>query len=161
MSQFWVDDVTIFCQNFKLLREQLHKQKIHLKKLFAFDFHLSINIGTWNTNLDLFNPFLGWWHCHEESNLQNLETVVSKKNTSPKIPLYYWLPFIWKYIYIYITIVYIIIVFIIIIIIIYYIFTIAYHHYTSWGPFWLNFKLMMSPRESKLQCFEKVISEIN
>ena len=25
---------------------------------FTFDFHLSVNIGTWNTNLNLFDPFL-------------------------------------------------------------------------------------------------------
>ena len=56
-SQFWLDDVTRLSQNFEILRERFHKGIIHLKVPFTFDFHLSINIGTWNTNLDLFDPF--------------------------------------------------------------------------------------------------------
>ena len=32
---------------------------------------------------------------------------------------------------------------------------------TSFGPFWSNFGLMTSPRESKLKYFEKVFSETN
>ena len=41
-----VDDVTTLSPIFKILRERFHKQKIHLKVPFAFDFHHSINIGT-------------------------------------------------------------------------------------------------------------------
>ena len=51
-----------------------------------------INIGTWNTNLGFFDPFLGWWPHHGESKLQNFEIAVSKTNTSPQIFLYYTLP---------------------------------------------------------------------
>ena len=90
-SQFWVDNITTLNQIFKILRERFHKRIIHLKVLFIFDFHLSINIGTWNTNLDLFVTFLDWWHHHGRSKLQNYERVVSKTNTSPQISFYYWL----------------------------------------------------------------------
>ena len=41
-----IDDVTTLSQILKSLREWFHKQIIHLKVPFAFDFHLSINIGT-------------------------------------------------------------------------------------------------------------------
>ena len=64
---------------------------IHLIVPFIFDFDLSINIGTENTNLDLFDPFLGWWPHHEESKLQNFEILVSKTDTSTQIYLYSWL----------------------------------------------------------------------
>ena len=47
-SQFWIDGVTKLIQDFKLLRERFRKRIIY---------HLSINIDTWNTNLDLFNSF--------------------------------------------------------------------------------------------------------
>ena len=61
------------------------------QRTFYFDFHLYINTGTWNTDLDLSDPFLGWC-CHQrESKLQNFEIVVSKMNTSPQSSLYYWL----------------------------------------------------------------------
>ena len=66
-SQYWVVDVTTLSQNFKFLREHFHKGIVHLKVPFPFDFHLSINIGTWNTNLNLFDPFLGWWKRVETS----------------------------------------------------------------------------------------------
>ena len=81
-SQFWVDDVIILSQIFKILRERFHKRIIYLKVPFTFDFHLSINIGTWNTNLDIFDPFLGWWRHHRESKLQKFEKVVSKPNNN-------------------------------------------------------------------------------
>ena len=55
---FWANfDIIALNQNFKILREWLHKQKIHHKVPFTFDFHLSISIGTWNTNLDLLTKF--------------------------------------------------------------------------------------------------------
>ena len=79
-SQFWVDNVIMLSQKLKISRERFHKRIIHCKVLFTFDFHLSINIGTWNTNLDFFDSFLGWWR---------FETVVSKTNTSSQISLYY------------------------------------------------------------------------
>ena len=91
--QFWVDDVIILSQNFKILRGWFHKWIINLKISFTFDFHLSINIGTWYTNLNFFHPFLGWWRHHEESKLQNFEMVVST-NTS-NFPLL--LPFIFLF----------------------------------------------------------------
>ena len=67
------------------------KRKIYLKVVFTFDFPLSVNIGTWNTTLELFDPFLGWWCHRKESKLLNFYIVVSKTNTSPQIFLYYWL----------------------------------------------------------------------
>ena len=81
-SQFCVNDFTTFSQNLKILRERFHKRIIYLKVPFTFDFHLSINIGTWNTNLDIFDPFLGWWRHHRESKLQKFEKVVSKPNNN-------------------------------------------------------------------------------
>ena len=43
---FWANfDVIALNQNFKILREWLHKQKIHHKVPFTFDFHLSFSIG--------------------------------------------------------------------------------------------------------------------
>ena len=74
-------------QNFKILRERFYKWIFHL----SFDFHLSINIGTWNTNLDLFNPFLGWWRHHVGSKFQNSEIVLSNTKTSTQFFLYYWI----------------------------------------------------------------------
>ena len=59
LSQFWVNDVTTLSQNLKMLRERFHKWIIHLKVPFTSDFHLSINTGTWNTNMGLFHAFLG------------------------------------------------------------------------------------------------------
>ena len=76
-SQFRVDDVTML--------------SVHLREPATFDFNLSINISTWNTNIDLFGLYLGWWRHHGKSKLQNFEIVVSKTNTSPQISLYYWL----------------------------------------------------------------------
>ena len=86
-SQLWIDDVTALSKNFKVLREWFHKRIIYVKVPFIFDFHLSINIGTWNTNLDFFDPFLDWWRNHWESKLQSFEIVVSKTNTTPHISL--------------------------------------------------------------------------
>ena len=63
-SKFWIDDITTLSQNFKIFRERFHKQIIQLKVPFTFDFHISINIDTWNTNLNLLNPYLDWWHHH-------------------------------------------------------------------------------------------------
>ena len=57
-SQFSVDDVTKLRQNFKMLKEPFHKRLTNLKAPFTFDSCLPINIGTCNTNLDLFQPFL-------------------------------------------------------------------------------------------------------
>ena len=74
-------------QNLKILRERFYKWIFH----FIFDFHLSINIGTWNTNLDLYDPFLGWWRHHGGSKFQNSEIVLSKTKISPQFFLYYWL----------------------------------------------------------------------
>ena len=54
--------------------ERFHKGIIHLKVPSTFDFHLSINIGIRNTNLDIFDSFLGWWHHHGESKLQNFSS---------------------------------------------------------------------------------------
>ena len=49
--------------------------------------------------MDLFHPFLGWWRHHGKSKLQNFEIVVSKRNTSPQILLYYWLPSYYRHWY--------------------------------------------------------------
>ena len=57
-SQFRVDDITRLCQNFKILRKRFHKLIIHFKIPYTCYFHVSINIGTWNTNLNLFDPVL-------------------------------------------------------------------------------------------------------
>ena len=59
-SQFWIDDVTNLCQNFKILTKWFQKRVMNLKVSFSFPYHISINIGKWNLNLDLFDPFLGW-----------------------------------------------------------------------------------------------------
>ena len=67
--KFCVDDVTTLSQDFKILRERFHKGIINLKVPFTFDSYLPINIGTWNTNLDLFQPFLGWWRNRRKSKL--------------------------------------------------------------------------------------------
>ena len=78
----------LLSQNFKIFREWFHQQIIHLKVPFTFSFHLSF---IFLTNLDLFDPFLGWWLHHGESKLQNFEIEVSKTNTAPQISLYSWL----------------------------------------------------------------------
>ena len=109
------------------LRDRFHKWLIHLKVPFTFDFHLSINIGIWKTNLDLYDPFLGWW-CHQgESKLLDFEI------------LYLKFPF-----------------------------TIDFHLSTTIVTWNTGFDLsltqcglMESPRESKLQYFERVTSETN
>ena len=59
-SQFCINDFTTLSQNLKILRELFYKRIIYLKLPLTFDFHLSINNGTWNINLDLFHPFWGW-----------------------------------------------------------------------------------------------------
>ena len=46
-------------ENFKNLKERSHKWIIHLKIPFPFDFHLSINNDTWNTNFGPFRPIFG------------------------------------------------------------------------------------------------------
>ena len=83
-------------QNVKILREQSYKWIFHQ----SFDFHLSINIGTWNSNLDFFSPFLGWWRYHGGSKFQNPEIIDSNKKTSPQFSLYYWLPSFYHHWYI-------------------------------------------------------------
>ena len=69
LTQIWVNVVTTGNQNFKLLRERFRKRVIHLKVFFTFDFHLSIDIGTWNTSLDLFELGLEWQSPHGMSKL--------------------------------------------------------------------------------------------
>ena len=61
LTQYWDDDVTKWGLNFKILRRKFHEWIPYLKVPFTFNFHLSINIGTWNHNLDFFELFLGWW----------------------------------------------------------------------------------------------------
>ena len=63
----WVKSGPLFRIDFKVLKEQFHKRIIHLKVPINFDFHMSINIGTWNTNMDPLDPFLGWLRHHGES----------------------------------------------------------------------------------------------
>ena len=55
---------------------------------FYFRFSLFVDNSTWNTDLDLFDLFLGLRRHHGESKLQNFEIVISKTNTSPHIFLY-------------------------------------------------------------------------
>ena len=124
-SQFWIDDVTNLCQNFKILTKWFQKRVMNLKVSFSFPCHISINIGKWNLNFDLFDPFLGWQRRHGELKFQNLEPVVSKTNTLSQISFYYWL-------HLYIT---------------------MDTWNTNVGHFWLIFWLMNSPRESKLAKF--------
>ena len=62
------DDVITLSQNFKIVWEPFYKQIIHLKVPSSFDFHLSINIGTRNANLNSLDPFLRWWRHHEGQN---------------------------------------------------------------------------------------------
>ena len=126
-SKFWVDDVTMLSQNFKTLTEGFHKQIIHPKVPFNFDFHFCGIISTSSTISDLFDLFLGWWSNLGKAKLQNFKIMVSKTDTF---------------------------------------FTIDFHlsitigkWNTSLGPFWPNFWLMTSTRESKLKFFEKAISE--
>lgn len=52
------DDVITLSQNFNIVREPFYKRIIHLKVPSSFDFHLSINIGTRNANLNSLDPFL-------------------------------------------------------------------------------------------------------
>ena len=130
-SQFWVDEITKLSRNFKALREKFYKQIIHFKVTFTFDFHLSITIGTWNTNSDLSEPFLSWWRYKEEPKLQSFEMVVLKRNTLLQFFFYYWLLFFyqhWKMKY-------------------------------NFRPLWTQFGLITSSRESKLQYFWKKWSQ--
>ena len=54
LLHFWAYGITTGGQNFRIMREWFQKQILHLKFLFAIDFHLSITIGTWNTSLGPF-----------------------------------------------------------------------------------------------------------
>ena len=124
---WWHHKVKSKLQNFETTFSQRSKGMFHLKVPFTFDFHLSINIGTWNTNLELFDTFLDWWRHNMVSKHPNFEIVVSKRNTT----LHLKFPF-----------------------------TIDFHLSitigtcnTSLDPFWPNFGLMTSPRESNLQFF--------
>ena len=63
--------ITTLSQNFKILREPFHKQIIHLKLPFTFDFHLSINFGTRNNQFGPFRSIFGWWRPYGESKFQN------------------------------------------------------------------------------------------
>ena len=114
----------LLSQNFKIFREWFHQQIIHLKVPFTFSFHLSL---IFLTNLDLFDPFLGWWLHYGKSKLQNFEIEVSKTNTAPQISLYSWLSSLYH----------------------------DWYMKYKFGLFWPNFGLMTSPRESKLLYFEK------
>ena len=78
-------------KNSKILIESFSKRIIYLKETFTLDFHHSVDNSTWNTDLDLFDLFLGLRRHHGESKLQNFEIVISKTNTSPHIFLYCWL----------------------------------------------------------------------
>ena len=89
-SQFRVDDITRLCQNFKILRKRFHKLIIHFKISYTCYFHVSINIGTRNTNLNLFDPVFLLRRHPGESKVQNFETLVSKTNTLPQIFLHCW-----------------------------------------------------------------------
>ena len=50
-----------------------------LQSNFYFWFSSSISIGTWNINLDLFDPFLSWWY-HHSRNRSKAGLSPSKKN---------------------------------------------------------------------------------
>ena len=73
------DDVIALSQNFKILREPFYKRIIHLKVPSSFDFHLFINIGTWNANLNSLNPFLRWCRHHEGQNFIILRQWFQKR----------------------------------------------------------------------------------
>lgn len=64
LIHFWDDDVITWGWNFKVSRRWFHKQILHLKVHFTLGFHLSINIRTWNINLELFDTFFGWWRYY-------------------------------------------------------------------------------------------------
>ena len=93
---------------------------------FIFYVHFSINIGTWNNNLDLFDHF---W----------VNNITTESQTSKFGDSGFKLPFTVHF---------------------HFSFTIITWN-TSLGPFWPCFVLKTSPRESKLQYFENVISEAN
>ena len=60
------------------------KRILHVKFPFTIDFHLSINIGTWNTSLGPFWTSFGLMMSPRESKLQYSEKVISEKNFSSK-----------------------------------------------------------------------------
>ena len=65
----WRYHVGLKLQNFE---KRFHKWIIHLKVPFTFDFHLSINIGTWNTNLDILTHF---WVDYISTGSQNFKIL--------------------------------------------------------------------------------------
>ena len=73
------------------MRKRFYKRISQLKVPFSFDFHLSSNIGTWNTNLDFFDPFLGWWPHQGGKGESDSERLLSKMKFSPQVFLYCWI----------------------------------------------------------------------
>ena len=99
-------------QTSKLWKNGFINEQFTLKYLLLLIF-IFINIGTWNTSLNLFDPFWDWWRRHGESKLKKNHFSITTST--------------WN---------------------------------TILGSFWPNFGLIKSP-ESKLQHFEKAISETN
>ena len=73
-----------------LTQKRFHKRIIHLKVPFTFDFHLSINIGTLNTNLAFFDPILGLWRHHSSQNCNILRKWSQKQNYSLQSSIKSW-----------------------------------------------------------------------
>ena len=73
-----------------LTQKRFHKRIIHLKVPFTFDFHLSINIGTLNTNLAFFDPILGLWRHHSSQNCNILRKWSQKQNYSLQSSIRSW-----------------------------------------------------------------------
>ena len=98
LTQYWDDDVTRWGLNFKILRKKFHERIPYLKVPFTFNFHLSINIGTWNHNLDFFELFLGWWPRGVTSLTKFWDSGFKNEYFISNFPLY-WLSCFYHYWY--------------------------------------------------------------
>ena len=84
-------------------------------------------------NMIHFDTILRWWLQSMGLEFQDFKKIVSQTNPSPQSSFYFWFLFFFQH---------------------------WYMKYQFW-PFSPKLGLMKSPRESKLQYFEKVISETN
>ena len=69
-----------------LTQKRFHKRIIHLKVPFTFDFHLSINIDTLNTNLAFFDTILGYDVTTAVKTAIFWESDLRNKTTHFKVP---------------------------------------------------------------------------
>ena len=94
LTQYWDDDVTKWGLNFKILRRKFHEWIPYLKVPFTFNFHLSINIGTWNHNLDFFELFLGWWPRRVKTLTKFLDSGFKNEDFISNFPLLLFIMFL-------------------------------------------------------------------